>query len=187
MKTRRSRSRALELCATLASILGAVGPHGAAASPVPDSTTTIFLVRHAERSTTFQGTDAPLSDAGLRRARDLARTFKDAGISAIYSTAPLRNRQTAQPLADSLRDSVRIADQKDAAALAMRIQAEHMGQRVLIVGHSDTVPQLVEALSGQKVPPWVSGEFDLVYVVSLCPGRPASVYRLRYGESSAPP
>ncbi len=163
------------------------GSVSALAGPVPDSTTTVFIVRHAERSATFQGTDAPLSDIGTRRAIELARVFKDAGISAIYSTAPVRNRQTAQPLADSLRDSVRIADQKHSAALATRIRESHVGQRVLIVGHSDTVPQIVEALSGQKVPPWVSGEFDLVYVVTLHPGRAASIYRLRYGERSAPP
>ncbi len=154
-------------------------------SASPDSgATTFLLVRHAERDTLLLGSDPPLSAAGLRRALTLVHALGDAGISAIYVTEFLRNRQTAMPLAARLGDSLRVLRGRNFAEQAWRLKAEHAGQTVLIVGHSDTIPQLIEALSGCKVPAFGRNEWDALYVVTVFKDRPAKVLLLRYGEPS---
>jgi broad specificity phosphatase PhoE len=171
----------------------AKGASAAAATPVfrdsmtADSiVTTIFLVRHAEKSITHAGTDVPLSEAGVRRAETLAHVLGDAGITAIYSTHWQRTRETALPIAQKLGDTLRIVDQGDAAAFARRIRAENQGGTALVVGHSDTVPQIVAALVGRAAPAVVSGEYDALYVVTLYHGARPRVVKLRYGEPYPP-
>jgi len=149
------------------------------------SVTIVFLVRHAEKNLHFLGSDPPLTEAGLRRADALSHALGDAGITAIYSTHFRRNRDTAAPLAARLGDSLRIVDQGDFAGFARRVREENPGGRVLIVGHSDTVPQIVQALAGVRAPPFAPGEHDVLYVVTLAQSQPSRTLRLRYGEPSA--
>src|SRR5262245_48983252 len=63
----------------------------------PASATTVYIVRHAEK----QGVaaDAPLSEAGRTRAKQLAHVLKEAGINVILVTEYQRTQQTAKPLA----------------------------------------------------------------------------------------
>ena len=61
-----------------------------------------------------------------------------------------------------------------------RLRTGHWGQTVLVVGHSDTVPQIVEGLTGKQVPPFTA-EFDLLYVVTLSRDGRSSIVRLHYG------
>ena len=154
-------------------------------SALSDTTvTTIFLVRHAEKNVAFAGEDPPLSEAGIRRAQALAHTLRDAGITAIYSTRFRRCRDTAMPLATYLGDTLRIVDQGDFAGFARRVISENPGGTVLIVGHGDTVPQIVEQLVGHPLPPWVAGDHDLIYAVSIHSGGRAHLFKLRYGDES---
>jgi len=145
------------------------------------SATTILLVRHAEKSTTLLGHDVPLSTAGAIRARELARVMGDAGIDTIVVTPYQRNRQTVAPLAERLGDSLLVIDSVDETI--RRLRDDFHGQTVLVVGHSNTVPVIVEALTGRKVPPFGDGEYDRLEVVTLTPGRPAAYVRLRYGAA----
>jgi broad specificity phosphatase PhoE len=105
--------------------------------------TTVVVIRHAEKQLDGSA-DPPLSPAGEARAALLAKLFGDAHspghIDAIYVSPTLRSRRTVEPLAASLGLTPLVAAQDDARALAHRVLREHAGQRVLIVGHSDTVP-----------------------------------------------
>jgi Histidine phosphatase superfamily (branch 1) len=65
----------------------------------PGTTTTIIMVRHAERD---PGYDPPLNTEGLARAQKLADVLGQNGVTAIYATDYERNRQTAAPLATKL-------------------------------------------------------------------------------------
>jgi broad specificity phosphatase PhoE len=47
------------------------------------------------------------------------------------------------------------------------IRANHAGQKVLVVGHSNTVPQIVSELGGPAVG-IPENEFDNLYVLTLC-------------------
>jgi len=157
-----------------------------AAARGPDSAlTTIFVVRHAEKDTLLLGSDPPLSAAGFLRAQELARVLGEAGVQAIYVTEFQRNRQTALPLASALGDSLRILRGRDFAAQAQMLKERHRGGTVLVIGHSDTVPQLVAALAGVKVRDFRTGEWDPIYVVTLGPGGSAKVFPFKYGRAAA--
>ena len=164
------------MIAALLAAFGWAATAGIAATP--DSTTTILVVRHAEKDTLMLGSDPRLSAAGTLRARELARVLADAGISTIYSTAWQRNRLTAMPLATQLGDTLTIIDAVDATVAALR---HHRGETVLVVGHSNTVPQIIEQLTGVKILAFTEGDYDRLYVVTLAPGRPGRLLSLRYG------
>jgi len=162
--------------ATLAACALAVPAANAAPS---DSTTTVILVRHAEKDTLVIGADPPLNTAGMVRSQELARVLRNAGVSAFYSTPWRRNKQTAQPLASRQGDTLIVVDAIDETV--RRLRTRHPGETVLVVGHSNTVPQIVEALCGEKIPPFTEGDYDRLYVITLAPGRPPSLLRLHYG------
>jgi broad specificity phosphatase PhoE len=143
--------------------------------------TTVILVRHAEKNTAWLGADPPLAPAGQRRARDLAHVLGDAGISAIVVTPWLRNRQTAEPLARRLGDSLIVVDPVDETVQRV---LEHRGETVLVVGHGDTIPRLLAALLGEAKPDSTPVRYDDLYVVSLIPGQAARLTRLHYGAPS---
>jgi len=104
----------------------------------------VYVVRHAEQ----QGmtADASLTDAGHRRARALAVILEHAGITAVYSSELLRTRQTAQPLADALGLEIQQVQRTDIDGLVTRIRREAPHGRVLIVGHTQTIPLILRAL-----------------------------------------
>jgi broad specificity phosphatase PhoE len=138
---------------------------------VTADSTTIIVVRHAEK---VQGgsADPPLSPAGEARAALLARMLGDTRlpghIDAIYVSPALRNRLTAAPLAARLRLTPSVVASGDSRDLARRVMREHSGGRILVVGHVDTVPAIVAALSGAKdVPPIGSEEYGTMYIVTV--------------------
>jgi broad specificity phosphatase PhoE len=146
----------------------------------PSGTTTVYVVRHAETPPTSP--DPSLSDQGRERARQLATTLADAGIEVIFTTELARTRQTAEPLAQTLDVPITVRDA--GRALADEIRATHAGQAVLVVGHSNTVPQVVEALSGKTIAPIGHDEHDRLYVVTLVEGEPARLEERRYGTTA---
>src|SRR5262245_18266172 len=68
-----------------------------------DAQQVVFLVRHGEQASGANG-DAPLAEAGRRRARELATVLKDAGLTAIYVSDFQRTIQAAEPLAQAPAD-----------------------------------------------------------------------------------
>jgi|SRR6185312_5728431 len=148
------------------------------------TTTTVILVRHAEKElVTIE--DPPLAPAGERRAERLAQMFGTASgpghIEGIYVTNARRTQQTAAPLAARLgiRPSVLPAS-TSSSSVASQVLREHRGARALIVGHSNTVPEIVKALSGEDVPPIADDDYDNVYVVTVPTLGRANVLRLKY-------
>jgi broad specificity phosphatase PhoE len=112
---------------------------------------TIYLVRHAEKVDDWPADfDAlrPLSCAGVTRAEALAERLKDAGIAAAYTSRTTRTIATAMPLVVRLKipvhpdvATVQIDQMK---AFLARLEHDHASDKaVLIVGHSNTVPQLL--------------------------------------------
>jgi len=144
--------------------------------------TTVIIVRHAEKAAE-PADDPPLTSAGEARARDLWTAIKDAGVSAIITTQFARTRATAQPSAAALRLTPEIvraggATHPNDVAEAVR---KHVGQTMLVVGHSNTVPAIVEALGAARPPAICDPEYDNLYVVTLPPGGKAGVVHAKYG------
>ncbi len=93
-----------------------------------------------------------------------------------------RTQQTAAGLAQRLGLKPEVVDAKtDSKELARRALRENRGGRALIVGHSNTVPEIVAALAHvENVPPMGDEEFDTIYVVTVPTIGKASVLRLKY-------
>jgi 2,3-bisphosphoglycerate-dependent phosphoglycerate mutase len=147
--------------------------------------TTVIVIRHGEKDLSVSVTDPPLSPAGEARAALLARMFGDANgigrVDAIYVSPALRNRLTAAPLAARLGISANVAPADDPQGLARRALREHSGGRVLIIGHSDTVPRIVEALSGNpKIPEIGDQEYGTMYIIAVPRIGNPNLLRLNY-------
>ena len=143
--------------------------------------TTVILIRHAERSSQA-GSDPPLNAAGRARAETLTHVLGQAGVRAIYTSQAVRTRETAQPLEARLGLASTAID--EAAGLRDDILTNHVGQTVLVVGHTDTVPALINLLAGTSLPDIDDREFDNLFLVTVfAPGR-ASVTHLKYGARS---
>ena len=134
--------------------------------------TMIIVVRHAEKSTD-DPKDPSLSEQGNARANKLATVLKDANIKAVYTTQYKRTQQTGLPPATQagLQLEVRPATKENTKTytsdLLKEIQKKHRGETVLIVGHSNTVPEIVKLLSHVDVTPIGENEFDRLYVITL--------------------
>lgn len=120
---------------------------------------TLYLVRHAEKAEGWPADrelDAfqPLSPAGNARAESLANRLKDAGIAAVYSTSTTRALSTGLPLAKATGVPLLADDATknpgEMAAFFARIREKHAADKaVLLVGHSNTIPQLLVALGAR--------------------------------------
>jgi broad specificity phosphatase PhoE len=147
--------------------------------------TTIVVIRHAEKDISTGEADPPLSEAGKARAALLARMFGNGRalghLDAIYVSTALRARLTAAPLAASLGIGSIAVPPDDPRGLARRVLRENGGGRVLIVGHTDTVPAIVSALSGNDKIPEISGdEYGTLYIVTVPRIGRANLLRLTY-------
>jgi len=150
------------------------------------ATTTIIFVRHAEQ-TSHDEADPSLSEAGKRRVAELTRQLEFAdvvqGIDAIYSTELKRSTETAQPLAERLALPINIYDGADTETVLAEILKAYKGKVILVVGHSNTVPELIANLGASKnVPPIERDEFDNIYIISIPWFGKTKTIRLRYGD-----
>jgi phosphohistidine phosphatase SixA len=149
------------------------------------TTTTVVLIRHAEKQVGAIS-DAPLAPPGEIRAARLAQMLGDAAefgrVQKIYVTDTRRTQQTAAGVALRLGLTPVITDAKTSSSeLARRVLKENRGGRALVVGHSNTVPEIVAALTGEEaVPPIADDEFDTLYVVTVPTIGRASVLRMKY-------
>ncbi len=154
-----------------------------AQKPIAPMSASVYVVRHAEKADPSDP-DTPLSPAGEARAQALASVLKGKGVHAVYATEFKRTQQTAGPTAQAAGVDVTVVTNADRAALIARARAVPMGSAALIVGHSNTVPDIVRELSGETVDGINENEFDNLYeVVFETDGRKRLV-RSEYGEPS---
>ena len=153
---------------------------GSTPPPAGEGGVTFIVVRHAEKATD-DPEDPNLSAIGLERAQRLARELTDAPLVAVYATEFKRTRQTAQPTADAHRLPMTAYYSKGPAhELAAQWKAQHARGAVLIVGHSNTVPDLVTALSGQTATPMPDTEYDRLTRIHIGADGRARVEVTRY-------
>mgnify|MGYP001554342897 FL=1 len=145
-----------------------------------DGPSILFLVRHAEKD---DGPDPPLSESGQKRAQTLARMLAESGIGHVHSTNYVRTLETAAPVAERLGLEIRIYDPTQLQELADTLLRE--GGRHLVVGHSNTTPDLVALLGGEPgeaiEDAW---EYDRLYLVIPDSHGKTSEVLMRYGAPS---
>jgi phosphohistidine phosphatase SixA len=192
--TRRAALRTLAP-ALLTLVLGAAPAAGQAAGQAPAAsaattggTTLVVLVRHAEKAAA-PADDPPLDSAGTARAQALRLALADAGIQHVLATPRRRTSDTAAPLARALGLTPELvpltagASHVAAVADAVRRQA---GRVVLVVGHSNTIPAIVGALGGPKLPDLCDAQYAQLFVLALPASGPARLVRSQYGTPDAP-
>ncbi len=129
-----------------------------------ESDSQIYLVRHAEKQA--DGTRNPsLTDKGKKRAILLAQMLADKQIKTIYSTGYNRTLETAQPLAEKLSKNIELYDPRKLGEFAQMIL--QVKGSVLIVGHSNTTPQLVELLGAGAQDVMDESVYNRLYLVEI--------------------
>jgi broad specificity phosphatase PhoE len=159
----------------------------AVAAPLAAQPATVVLVRHAERATA-PASDPILTEAGTARAQALKVALANAGVSAVITTHLQRTQLTARPLADSLGLTIQairvggpIEAHLDSVAAAVRRQPR--GATVLVVGHSNTVPGIIAALGGPRLPDLCDGQYASLFVLQLGDGTAVRLVRASYGAA----
>ncbi|WP_158703048.1 SixA phosphatase family protein [Allosphingosinicella vermicomposti] len=134
---------------------------GGCASVPPQPAPAFYVVRHLH--TPEGSTDPDLTEEGQRHARLLADRFDKGGIAVIYVNSTKRTQQTAAPLAAKLGLTPKMYDPKDTAGLVAMMKAE--AGPVLVVGHSNTVPDIVAGLGGERPAPLSHPDFGDIWKV----------------------
>ena len=149
-----------------------------------DAPLTVIVVRHAEKASD-DPQDPRLSDAGRARADALAVRLKDAPLVAVYATEFRRTQQTARPTADAHGMPVGAYFARGPAReSAAQWKQTHRAGTVLVVGHSNTVPDLVAALCGCTVQPMDDSEYDRLSIVRVDATGRATLEVERYGVTA---
>ncbi|HJU72766.1 MAG TPA: histidine phosphatase family protein [Gemmatimonadaceae bacterium] len=146
------------------------------------STTTMILVRHAERP---PGTDPDLLPEGRARAGDLARALQRANVRAILVTSFKRTKQTAESLSAqtgvAMTEIPVAADASAHVAEVVRQLSASGGRTVVYVGHSNTVPAVISALGITPAPTIADSVFNRFFVVTKRKGS-TGLIEVRYGR-----
>lgn len=181
MDTRRTRLALLLSVVPLLAISTLAGCAASGSAPQTSDSMlaggTVYLARHAE-TVGGDGDDRWLGEAGRARAEALADALEGADIQRVFSTDYRRTRETAAPIAERLGLEVEIYDPRELAGFAEELLS--LGQVVLVVGHSNTTPELVEHLGGAPGPPIDEPtEHDRLYRVEVPSGETQVT---RYGQ-----
>ncbi len=145
--------------------------------------TTVVLVRHAERPS---GADPELTPEGQARAESLAVSLARADVDAIIHTQFRRTLQTALPLATQKGITPIVMTAAGAESLHTQAVADRIrtlsGQTVVYVGHSNTIPGVIQRLGIAPAPAIADSEYSHLFIVTLKPGEPATMVRAKYGK-----
>lgn len=125
----------------------------------------VYLVRHAEKELN-DSRDPALTADGHARAEHIARLLVPMGVTAVFSSDYIRTRDTAQPIADALETDIQLYDPREQDAFAETLRATE--GVILVVGHSNTVPALVNILAGTEYENLVEAtEYSSLFIVNM--------------------
>lgn len=135
-----------------------------------DYTTTVYLVRHAEKDISDTSSNPPLSRDGFARAQTLKEMLANERIEAIFTTYYRRNMQTMQPLAQHKNLEMRSYEAQEWQPMIEFIKESLKGSKVVISGHSNNLLPMIEGFGGE--PPIDSigeHEYDKMFKVLIKP------------------
>lgn len=152
---------------------------------------TVFVVRHAEKEAEPKQ-DPPLTKEGAARSQELARILSGANIKAIYTSQFARTKLTAEPLVAKSGATVtsltlkpnpsnlRLISEESTVELINKIM-QRPGESVLVIGHSNWMPDVIRMLGGDTVPTIDEQKFDDLFIVTVYAKGKAKVVHLKYG------
>ena len=126
----------------------------------------VLLVRHADIDLPPAVVDPPLNAAGQKRAVELAHLLSATGVTAVLTSNFIRTKQTVAPL--GTQSGIQPQQAPPPTDLAKLMRAGSFGDVVVIAGHSNTIPEMTDALGVPAPPPTIGErEFDNLFVVVL--------------------
>ena len=128
---------------------------------------TLYLVRHAEKQADSK--NPPLTQCGEERAKQLATLLSKAKIKSVYSTNYQRTMSTAAPLSSKQNITIENYNPRELEQFSSHLKTRK--ENALIVGHSNTTPQLTQLLSNQKVDDLTEKEYQMLYQVQFIEGK----------------
>lgn len=144
-----------------------------------EQTKVFYLVRHAEKE--LNGDNPGLTEEGMTRAKKLAHILSDVKINGIYSTNYKRTIYTAAPTAEVQKLEVNSYNHKEQADLVKQLTAGAPNQHFLIVGHSNSIPNMLNLFQDNKVYPAIDESiYDNLFVVVVDGEQNAKVFELKY-------
>lgn len=148
---------------------------------ISDTATTFILLRHAE--TTGGGTNPSLSTAGQARAEELRRILANVPLAAIFASNYNRTLQTAQPTATDKSLIVKTYDPIDQSPIVDDWLNNYKGKTVLVLGHSNTIPDLLNLfLGGTVYANLPDSEYNNLYIATVSEKGSAKILHLKYGN-----
>ena len=155
------------------------------AAPASAQPSTVILVRHAEKATA-PANDPLLTAEGSQRALDLALALAGARVTSVITTQLQRTQLTAKPVSDALGKPpivVPVASPASAhvEAVVAAVRARGAGEVVLVVGHSNTIPAIVTALGGPKLPDLCDAQYSQIFILEFPASEPPRFIRAKYG------
>lgn len=144
---------------------------------------TYYVVRHAEKAAQGQNmsSDVPLSKDGLQRAGELKKLLTGKKIAHIYSTNTIRTMSTAKPTADYFHLTIQQYGPRPDPLFIDSLKK--LKKNALIVGHSNTVDDLVNGLTGKTNVPGdlQDGAYDNLFVIKV-KGKKVTFEQKKFGK-----
>lgn len=132
-----------------------------------NDTFTLYLVRHAEKEADGSR-DPALTEAGKNRSQKLSNLFLDRDINDVWSSDYIRTRETVRLLAVQLGLTIKIYDPGNQTELVRQLLDRQ--RNALVVGHSNTIPELARLLCGCAIADMGESEHDRLIVISIVNG-----------------
>ncbi|MFT4940784.1 MAG: phosphohistidine phosphatase SixA [Paraglaciecola sp.] len=119
---------------------------------------TWYFVRHFEKQL---GDNPSLTETGKFRAQALAAFFSDKSLHHVYSTDYHRTLETATPVVELKNVDIQSYDPSNLVEFATKLKTlDH----VLVVGHSNTTPELLDLMGGEKIN-IEENDYGVVYIL----------------------
>ncbi len=144
----------------------------------------VILVRHAEKAKQ-PIKDPQLSPKGMLRAQALIETLGDIPISRMIASQYTRTQATLAPISQQRAITTEIIPVRRPLASYIHIMQQQLAStqgNLLIAGHSNTVPMLIEAFGGPKIPAIPEHEYGKVYILSIPFHNPSDLLITSFGE-----
>jgi broad specificity phosphatase PhoE len=134
---------------------------------------TVYLVRHFEKqmATDSLNKDVSLTVEGKRYALALQQALAGTNITEVYSSPYKRTLESAQATANAFNVDVQEYNPRKLSSIATH--AINSNKNMLIVGHSNTTPELFAQLGCYKLN-ISERDYNQVYVVKFTPAASAT-------------
>ncbi len=136
----------------------------------------IYLLRHGEKTDTLY--DAVLSEAGIKRARALVQAIGQEDIAAIYVTQLQRTQMTARPLARYKQLSMITVNDDSVHQLMHMMCTRHKNTIIVSVGHSYTIPTILEELGLMRIKP----DYGDIFIITFNTNGAVKLEKQRFGD-----